>query len=51
MSRAKLPASSLGALRETDRVERKEDLRSVKVHHYTVIGFIVALFVGNLTIL
>ncbi|WP_423916479.1 hypothetical protein [Candidatus Poriferisodalis sp.] len=39
------------ALREADRVERKEDLRSVKVHHYTVIGFIVALFVANLTFL
>ena len=39
------------ALREQDRAERKSDLRSVKAHHYTVIGFIVALFVANLTIL
>ncbi|WP_420445836.1 hypothetical protein [Candidatus Poriferisodalis sp.] len=39
------------ALRERDRAERKSDLRSVKAHHYTVIGFIVALFVANLTIL
>ena len=38
-------------LREHDRAERKSDLRSVKAHHYTVIGFIVALFVANLTIL
>ena len=38
-------------LRERDRAERKSDLRSVKAHHYTVIGFIVALFVANLTIL
>ncbi|WP_420446188.1 hypothetical protein [Candidatus Poriferisodalis sp.] len=29
----------------------KADLRSVKAHHYTVVGFIVALFVANLTIL
>ncbi|WP_419921744.1 hypothetical protein [Candidatus Poriferisodalis sp.] len=39
------------ALREQDRAERKSDLRSIKAHHYTVIGFIVALFVANLTIL
>ena len=39
------------ALRERDRAERKSDLRSVKAHHYTVIGFIAALFVANLTIL
>ena len=38
-------------LRERERAERKSDLRSVKAHHYTVIGFIVALFVANLTIL
>ena len=39
------------AHRDEDRRERKADLRSVKAHHYTVIGFIVALFVANLTIL
>ncbi len=39
------------AQREQDRIERKSDLRSIKAHHYTVIGFIVALFVANLTIL
>ena len=39
------------ALREQDRAERKSDLRSIKAYHYTVIGFIVALFVANLTIL
>ncbi|WP_420625191.1 hypothetical protein [Candidatus Poriferisodalis sp.] len=39
------------ALREQDRAERISDLRSLKAHHYTVIGFIVALFVANLTIL
>ena len=38
-------------LRERDRAERKSDLCSIKAHHYTVIGFIVALFVANLTIL
>ncbi len=37
-------------LRERDRAERKSDLRSAKAHHYLVIGFIVALFVANLTI-
>lgn len=37
-------------LRERDRAERKSDLRSAKAHHYLVIGFIVALFVSNLTI-
>ncbi|WP_419551477.1 hypothetical protein [Candidatus Poriferisodalis sp.] len=39
------------ALREQDCAERISDLRSLKAHHYTVIGFIVALFVANLTIL
>ena len=39
------------ALREQERAERISDLRSLKAHHYTVIGFIVALFVANLTIL
>ena len=39
------------ALREQDRAEHISDLRSLKAHHYTVIGFIVALFVANLTIL
>ena len=39
------------AQRDRDRAERKDDLRSIKAHHYMVIGFIVALFVANLTIL
>ena len=39
------------AHRGEDRRERKTDLRSVKAHHYTVIGFIVALFVANLMFL
>ena len=37
-------------LRDRDRAERKDDLRSIKAHHYLVIGFIVALFVAHLTI-